>query len=63
MKTLRECKSLVTYFKQSSLYSRLEKSLKQESESRWNSKLEMLESVYDQFETITNLLDEKDELQ
>jgi hypothetical protein len=62
MKTLRECKSLVTYFKQSSLYSRLEKSLKQESESRWNSKLEMLESVYDQFETITNLLDEKDEL-
>nr|CAG8564771.1 2964_t:CDS:2 [Entrophospora candida] len=43
------CKSLVTYFKQSSLYCRLEKSLKQESESRWNSKLEMLESISDQF--------------
>ncbi|CAH1769844.1 475_t:CDS:2, partial [Entrophospora sp. SA101] len=57
------CKSLVTYFKQSSLYCRLEKSLKQESESRWNSKLEMLESISDQFEMIYDLLTEKDQLE
>ena len=62
MDTINCCKSLVTFFKKSSLYSRLEKTLKQESKTRWNSKLEMLESVYDQFETIYNLLEEKDGL-
>ena len=61
--TIEGCKSLVTYFKQSSLYCRLEKSLKQESESRWNSKLEMLESISDQFEMIYDLLTEKDQLE
>jgi len=39
----------------------LEKSLKQESETHWNSKLEMLESISSQFELITDLLSEKDE--
>jgi hypothetical protein len=39
----------------------LEKSLKQESETCWNSKLEMLESISSQFELITDLLSEKDE--
>ena len=39
----------------------MEKSLKQESETRWNSKLEMLESISSQFELITDLLSEKDE--
>lgn len=62
MNTLKECKSLVTYFKQTSLNSKLKKSLKQESETRWNSKLEMLESINDQFEEITSLLTDKDEL-
>src|SRR4051812_20645458 len=62
MDTIRECKSLVTYFKQSSLNSKLQKSLKQEVETRWNSKLEMLESINDQFEEISNLLSERDEL-
>jgi len=61
MNTLKECKSLVTYFKQSSLNSKLEKSLKQESETRWNSKLAMLESIHNQFEAIRNILIEKDE--
>ncbi|CAH1758786.1 5927_t:CDS:2 [Entrophospora sp. SA101] len=42
---------------------RLEKSLKQESESRWDSKLEMLESISDQFEMIYDLLTEKDQLE
>ena len=39
----------------------MEKSLKQESETCWNSKLEMLESISSQFELITDLLSEKDE--
>ena len=63
IQTIEGCKSLVTYFKQSSLYCRLEKSLEQESESRWNSKLEMLESISDQFEMIYDLLTEKDQLE
>lgn len=62
MNTIKECKSLVTYFKHSSLNSKLEKSLKQEVETRWNSKLEMLESINDQFEEISDILSERDEL-
>lgn len=62
MNTLKECKSLVTYFKHSSLNSKLKKSLKQESETRWNSKLDMLESINSQFESITTLLSERDEI-
>jgi transcription termination factor NusB len=61
MDIIKDCKSLVTYFKHSSLNSKLEKSLKQETETRWNSKLEMLESIYDQFEEISELLSDKDE--
>lgn len=44
------------------MHLKLEKSLKQESETRWNSKLEMLESVYNQFELIKDILNDKDEL-
>jgi hAT family C-terminal dimerisation region len=62
MDTIKECKSLVTYFKHSSLNSKLGKSLKQEVETRWNSKLEMLESINDQFEEISDLLLKRDEL-
>ena len=62
MNIIKEYKSLVTYFKHSSLNSKLEKSLKQEVETRWNSKLEMLESINDQFEEISNLLLKRDEL-
>src|SRR2546423_9225200 len=62
MDTIRECKSLVTYFKHSSLNSKLEKSLKQEVETHWNSKLEILESINNQFEEISNLLLKRDEL-
>ena len=62
MNTIKECKSLVTYFKHSSLNSKLEKSLKQEVKTRQNSKLEMLESINDQFEEISNLLLKRDEL-
>ncbi len=62
MDIIKGYKSLVIYFKQTSLYSRLEKSLKQEFESHWNSKLEMFESINDQFEIITNLFNERNEL-
>lgn len=54
---------MVTYFKQSSLYCKSEKSLKQDSDSRWNSKLEMLESISDQFEIICELLTEKNQME
>jgi hypothetical protein len=62
MNTIKECKSLVTYFKHSSLNSKLTKSLKQEVETRWNSKLEMLESISDQFEEISDILSERNEI-
>ena len=62
MDTIKECKLLVTYFKHSSLNSKLENSLKQEVKTRWNSKLEMLESIYNQFEEVSELLLEKGEL-
>ncbi|CAG8841620.1 41395_t:CDS:2, partial [Gigaspora margarita] len=62
IETIKECKSLVTYFKQSLLYLKLEKSLKQESETRWNSKLEMLESIYNQFDLINSILADKNKL-
>lgn len=62
MDTIRECKLLVTYFKHSTLNSRLEKSLKQEVETRWNSKLEMLESIYSQYNEISDILSGRDEL-
>lgn len=54
---------MVTYFKHSNLNSKLDKTLKQEVETRWNSKLEMLKSINDQFEAITELLSEKNELE
>ena len=62
--TIKECKLLVTYFKHSNLNSKLDKTLKQEVETRWNSKLEMQlpESINKQIDTITNLLSESDEL-
>jgi len=41
---------------------KLQKSLKQEVETRWNIKLAMLESINDQFEEISNLLTERNEL-
>lgn len=53
---------MVTYFKHSSLNSKLEKSLKQEVETRWNTKLEMIESIYDQFDAISDILSERDEI-
>lgn len=62
MNTIKECKLLVTYFKHSSLNSKLEKSLKQEVETRWNSKLEMLKSIYNQYDAISDILSERDEL-
>ena len=43
--TLQNCAELVTYMKRSGLNVKLEKKLVQQVETRWNSKLAMLESV------------------
>lgn len=59
--TLIGAKSLVTYLKQSGLVNRLSKSVHQETESRWNSKLLMLESIYENFSEISDLLSERQE--
>lgn len=59
--TLIGAKSLVTYMKQSGLVTRLSKSVHQDSETRWNSKLEMLLSVYELYEEISAILLERGE--
>ncbi|KAA0722794.1 Transposable element Hobo transposase [Triplophysa tibetana] len=55
-------KSLVTYFKQTSLQARLKKTLKNSVETRWNSLHTMLESISNQFEDIRTLLEERGEV-
>ncbi|KAA0722912.1 hypothetical protein E1301_Tti013661 [Triplophysa tibetana] len=55
-------KSLVTYFKQTSLQARLKKTLKNSVETRWNSLHTMLESISSQFEDIRTLLEERGEV-
>lgn len=50
-------KATVTYLKQTGLASQLKHTVGQEVPTRWNSKLHMLKSVYEQFEDIQSLLD------
>ncbi|KAJ4937907.1 hypothetical protein JOQ06_002536 [Pogonophryne albipinna] len=54
-------KSLVTYFKQTSLQNRLKKTLKASVETRWNSVHTMLESISCQYEDVHALLLERGE--
>lgn len=54
-------KSLVTYFKQTSLQNRLKKTLKASVETRWNSVHTMLESISCQYEDVRALLLERGE--
>lgn len=58
---IESAKSLVTYFKQSHLQSRLEKTLKASVETRWNSLHTMLDSISSQYEAIRTLLEERGE--
>ena len=50
--TLANCVALVAYMKRSGLNARLQKRLSQHSETRWNSRLRMLESVRDAWEQL-----------
>ena len=59
--TLVGTKSLVTYLKQSGLVNRLTKSVQQDTETRWNSKLQMLESVQEAYPEISEILAEREE--
>lgn len=60
---LSAAKSLVKYFKQSGLNSRLKVTLKQAMPVRWNSNLTMLESILTSFTEIQALVLEKRELE
>jgi len=54
-------RSLVTYFKQTSLQNLLKKTLKASVETRWNSVHTMLESISCQYEDVRSLLLERGE--
>lgn len=55
------CKTLVTYMKQSGLMNMLPKTLHQEIETRWNSRLLMLTSIQEQFENTLEILFNRNE--
>ena len=59
--TIQGAKALVTYMKYSGLVRKLSKTLLQHVDTRWNSHYNMLLSVFEQFEDIVHVLDEKDE--
>ncbi len=58
---IEQYKSLKTFFKHSGLQIRLEQSLKQECETRWNTKLE-IKSVINVFDDILSILLERGEM-
>ena len=58
---LTDVKKLVSYFKHSGLQTLLGSSLKQSVETRWNSTVDMLESVLNQYDAITTILLEKNQ--
>ena len=59
---LDKCKSLVKYLKKSGGVASLENTVMQECEVRWNSKINMLESVWKQYGDVRALLERKDQL-
>ena len=54
-------KSLVTYFKQTTLQNRLKKTLKACVETRWNSLHTMLDSILSQYDDVGDILAERGE--
>lgn len=56
-KNLKSCHELVTYFKRSSLQSKLPKTIKQESETRWNGLLIMIDSIHFAWDAIIKTLE------
>jgi hAT family C-terminal dimerisation region/Hermes transposase DNA-binding domain len=55
-------KKLVEWFKRSNMQCKLEKTLKQENATRWNSLLCSLVSVYDMYDDVYEILEEKNKL-
>jgi hypothetical protein len=55
-------KKLVEWFKHSNMQCKLEKTLKQENATRWNSMLRSLVSVYDMYSEVTDILEDKNKL-
>lgn len=58
-----EVKNVVTYLKYTGLVQHLKSTLQQECETRWNSRLNMLESFDANYEDITNILIERGEIE
>lgn len=53
---ISDAKKLVSYFKHSGLQVKLTKSLKQSVETRWNSTVDMLDSISQQYDEVTTVL-------
>jgi hAT family C-terminal dimerisation region len=60
---LEKCKKIVKYFKKSGLNSRLNKTLKQEVVTRWNSLYTMLESIYSAYDQVKELLYQSEKME
>ena len=58
---MEECKSLTTFFKHSGLQLLLPRSLKQECETRWNTKLDMMEAVLYSYDEVMSILQARGE--
>ena len=55
-RTVSAVKSITTYFKQAELNNKLQKSLKQSNETRWNSTLNMLKSFLESKDDVEKIL-------
>lgn len=60
---INQCKSLMTYIKLSGLQLHQIRTLKQECETRWNTKLAMVESVLGAFNDVQRFLMTRGEIQ
>ena len=61
LQTIETTKNLVAYLKRSGLVSRLPNTVHQETDTRWNSRIEMLRSVLTQYDEIWEILREAQE--
>ncbi|GAV00473.1 hypothetical protein RvY_11316 [Ramazzottius varieornatus] len=61
LKLFQQCKELVTYCKQAYLFRELSAAPKQSVDTRWNSNLDMLDSIIRIYEELGDLLQARDE--
>jgi hypothetical protein len=59
---MSNCKTLVRHFKHAGLQNKLDRTLKQECPTRWNSTYIMLESILEQYDRVYDILSERREL-